>query len=234
MLRETQNQTKQTSKMNRIIMGFKLLTILGLTGCQQNTANQTVEQVTINKEVFTFYSKAESIIHTAKVLTIDNKSYDLIFCDIDISTPEGAKQKFISIEQLTDQQLKGKRIDLQKTYNWTPIKGKDILFVQIQPAGFKNEMELLDIRQKIELKLTSELENKKIGEWSASDLGPGGGNILFEVTSIDSALQTILQVLKQNNLYKRVLVGRRVLISNEDWFYEVIYPTKYSGDFNTM
>lgn len=215
-------------------MGFKLLTIMGLTGCQQNTTSQAVEQVMIKKEVLAFYDKAENIIHIARILTIDNKSYDLIFYDVDISTPEGSKQKFISIEQLTEQQLKGKQIDLQKTFTWTPFKWKNILFVQIQPAGFKNEMELLDIRQKIELKLTSELENKRIGEWSASDIGPGGGNILFDVTNIDSALQTILQVLKQNNLDKRVLVGRRVLISNEDWFYEVIYPTEYSGDFNTM
>jgi hypothetical protein len=221
-------------QMNIIIMGLKLLTILGLTGCKPNPANQTVEQVTINKEVYTFYSKAENIIHSAKVLTVDSKNFDLVFYDIDISTPEGAKQKYLSTEQLTDQQLNGKRIELQKIYNWTPTKGRDILFVQIQPAGFKTEMELLNIRQKIELKLTSALENSGIGEWSASDLGPGGGNILFEVTNMDSALKSILQVLKQNNLDNRVLIGRRVLISNEDWFYEVIFPTKYSGDFNTM
>jgi hypothetical protein len=220
--------------MKKIILGFKLLTIMGLASCQQNTTNQTVEQVTVKREVSAYYGKAENIIHTARILTIDNKSYDLIFCDVDISAPEGSKQKFISIEPLTDQQLKGKQIDLQKTFNWTPFKGNAILFVQIQPAGFKNVMELLDVRQKIELKLTSELENNRIGEWSASDLGPGGGNILFDVTNIDSALQTILQVLKKNKLDKRVLIGRRVLISNEDWFYEVIYPTKYSGDFNTM
>jgi len=24
------------------------------------------------------------------------------------------------------------------------------------------------------------------------------------------------------------------MIDKDDWFYEVIYPTKYSGDFNTM
>jgi hypothetical protein len=220
--------------MKKIILGFNLLTIMGLASCQQNTTNQTVEQVTIKREVSAYYGKAESIIHTARILTIDNKSYDLIFCDVDISSPEGSKQKFISIEQLTAQQLIGKQIDLQKAFSWTPFKGNAILFVQIQPAGFKNEMELLDVRQKIELKLTSELENKKIGEWFASDLGPGGGNILFNVTNIDSALQAILQVLKQNSLDQKVLIGRRVLISNEDWFYEVLYPTKYSGDFNTM
>lgn len=215
-------------------MGSKFLTFIGLTVCQQNTTSQTVEQVMIKREVVAYYYKAENIIHTARILTIDNKNYDLIFYDVDISTPEGSKQKFISIEPLTDQQLKGKQIDLQKTFKWTPFKGKDILFVQIQPVGFKSEMELLDMRQKIELKLTSELENKRIGEWSASDLGPGGGNILFTVSNIDSALLTILQVLKQYNLDKRVLVGRRVLISNEDWFYEVIYPTNYTGNFNTM
>jgi hypothetical protein len=220
--------------MRRIVLAFELLIILGLINCKQNPTNQIDGQVSIDKEVFTLYSKANSIVHTARVLTTEDNSFDLIFYDVDISTPEGAKQKFISIESLTEQQLKSKRIDLQKTYNWTPIKGKDILFVQIQTTGFKNEMELLDMRQKIEIKLTFELENKKLGEWVASDLGPGGGNMLYTVTNINNALHTILQVLKQNNLDKNTLIGRRVLISNEDWFYEVIYPTQYSGDFNTM
>ena len=58
--------------------------------------------------------------------------------------------------------------------------------------------------------------------------------MLYTVTNIEITLQTILQVLKQNNLDKNVLIGRRIMIDKGDWFYEVIYPTKFTGTFNTM
>ena len=211
-----------------------LLTLLTMTSCYQNTANHAGGQVSVDREVFTSYSKSDSILHVARALTVDGKTFDFLLYDVDISKPEKVRQKQISVEQLTQQQLDTKKAEIQTIYNWSPFDGNDILFVQIQPTGFKNEMELLDKRQHIEVELTSELGSKKLGEWAASDLGPGGGNILFAVTNVEDALQTILQFLKRNNLDKNVLIGRRILISSDDWFYEVIYPTKYSGDFNTM
>ncbi len=215
-------------------IAFKLLTLLGLAGCNQTASNQTNGQTFADKEVFTLYSKADSLVRVARVLTSDNKTFDLHFYEVDIATPEGAKQKFISTEQLTQQQLDSKKTELLSTYNWTPFKGNDVLFVQIQPTGFKDEMQLLDKRQEIEDKLSKAFEDKNLGEWFAGDLGPGGGNMLYTVHNIEQALQTTLQVLQQNKLDKNVLIGRRVLVADGDWFYEVIYPTKYSGDFNTM
>jgi hypothetical protein len=215
-------------------MGIKLLTLLALISCYQNSANQAGGQVSADKEVFTSYCKSHNVFHVARVLTIDGKTFNLLKYDVDISTPEKAKQKQISVELLTQKQLDTKKTDIKTIYNWIPFKGSNILFVQMQITGFKNEMELLDKRQEIEVKLTSKLESKKLGEWSASDLGPGGSNMLFSVTNVENALDTIIQLLKQNNLDKNVLIGRRILINNDEWFYEVIYPTKYSGDFNTM
>jgi hypothetical protein len=220
--------------MKRINMALGLLALLGLTSCNQNPTNMKDEQVYKDKEVFTLYDKTDSIVHTARVLTTDNINFDLLQYDIDISTPEDAKQKNISIEHLDQQKLDSAKTELQKTYNWTPFKGNNVLFIQIQPKGFKTETELLDKRQDIEDKLNSALDSKKLGEWFAGDIGPGGGNILFVITDVERALQTIMMVLKQNNLDKNVLIGRRVRTNNADWFYEVIYPTNYSGDFNTM
>ena len=122
------------------------------------------------------------------------------------------------------------------------LPGEEISLEQIAPLGDPISISVsgyslslrLNEAEHIEVELTSELGSKKLGEWAASDLGPGGGNILFAVTNVEDALQTILQFLKRNNLDKNVLIGRRILISSDDWFYEVIYPTKYSGDFNTM
>lgn len=112
--------------------------------------------------------------------------------------------------------------------------GNDVLFVQIQPRGFKDEMQLMDKRQKIETITSKALQDKKLGEWFAGDLGPGGGNSLYEVSDINRSIEIILNVLEQNGLEHNVLIGRRVLKDKADWFYEVIYPTKYAGAFNTM
>jgi hypothetical protein len=108
------------------------------------------------------------------------------------------------------------------------------LFVQIQPAGFRDEKQLLDKRQEVEDLLSKALENKELGKWFAGDIGPGGGNMLYTVKDIDKSMQIILEVLQQNKLDKNVLIDRRVLVDQDDWFYEVIYSTKFSGDFNTM
>jgi hypothetical protein len=218
-------------------MALRLLTILGLTSCSQGSGNKTDGQATTSladKEVFSLYRKTESVFHVARALTTGNDNFDLHLYEVNTSTAEGAKQSFVSVEHLTRQQLDSRKSELQSSYNWTPFKGNEVLFVQIQPTGFKNETELLDKRQDIETKLSDALEKKKLGEWFAGDLGPGGGNMLYTVTDIDKSLDIILAVLKQNNLDKNALIGRRVLVAEGDWFYEVIYPTKFSGDFNTM
>jgi hypothetical protein len=215
-----------------------LLTFLGLTSCNQNSDKQTNGQTNstllVDKETFCLYKKTDNIIYVARALTSGNDKFDLYLYEVNISTPEGANQTFTSIQQLTQKELDRKKTELQSSYNWTPFKGNEVLFVQIQPTGFKDEMQLLDKRQEIEDKISKALENKKLGEWFAGDLGPGGGNMLYTVTDIGKSLQVILDVMQQNKLEKNVLIGRRVLVDKDDWFYEVIYPTKYSGDFNTM
>ena len=220
------------------IITLGLLTFLGLTSCNQNSDKQTDGQTNstllADKEIFSLYKKTDSIIYVARVLTTGNDNFDLHLYEVNISTPEGAKQAFTSVKRLTQQELDNKETELQSNYNWTPFRGDEVIFVQIQPTDFKDEMQLLDKRQEIESKLSKALENEKLGEWFAGDLGPGGGNMLYTVTDIDKSLQIILDILQQNKLDKNVLIGRRVLVAKDDWFYEVIYPTKYSGDFNTM
>ena len=215
-----------------------LLTFLSLTSCHQTSNKQTNEQektvMLADKEIFSLYKKSDSVIHIARVLTTGNDVFDLHLYEVNISTPEGARQTFVSVQPLTNQQFSERKAELQSNYNWTPLKGDKVLFVQIQPTGFSDEIQLLNKRQEIEDKLSKALENEKLGEWFAGDLGPGGGNMLFTVTDIEKSLQLILQVLQNNKLNKNVLIARRILIDEGDWFYEVIYPTRYSGDFNTM
>ena len=202
-----------------------------LFGCGDSNKNISPQT---DKEVFTFYSKTDSLVQVARTLTTDNKSFNLFLYEVNISKPKDARQKFISSEQFTLQQLNDKKSELTKTYTWTTFKGENVLFIQIQPTGFKDEAELLDKRQLIEDKINAALSNKKLGEWMAGDLGPGGGNMLYTVTTIDNAMPIVLQVLQQNKLDKNVLIGRRVMVDSGDWFYEVIYPKSFSGEFNTM
>ena len=95
-------------------------------------------------------------------------------------------------------------------------------------------MDVMRKRQDVEDKINSIFESEKLGEWFAGDMGPGGGNILYDVYQVDDAMQAILGVLKQSKLEGSTLIGRRVLLSDQDWFYEVIYPSNYTGGFNTM
>ncbi|CAN5400174.1 hypothetical protein BH10ACI2_BH10ACI2_19170 [soil metagenome] len=185
-------------------------------------------------EVFTLYRKTENIFHVARALTTNTGDVDLHLYEVDTSTPEGAKQTFVSLEHLTQQQLAKRKTELQSSNNWIPFKKYEVLFVQIQPNGFKDEIELLDKRQDIEAQLSNELESKRLGEWLASDIGPGGGNMLYKVSDVDSSLEAVLTVFRRNNLITSVLVGRRVFVADGEWFYEVIYPTNFTGNFNTM
>ena len=98
----------------------------------------------------------------------------------------------------------------------------------------QNEFEILNKRQEIEDEISEELQNENLGEWFAGDIGPGGGNMLYTVSNINEAMETTLQVIAKNNLSKNVVIGKRIMISNGDWFYEVIYPENFSGIFNTM
>lgn len=217
---------------------LRFLIFFGLTGCNQTLDKQAGEQTAIvsltDKEVFSLYKKVDSVIYVARALETDSDFVDLHLYEVNISIAEGAKQRFASVEHLTRQQLESRKNKLQSAYTWTPLKGDDVLFVQIQPTGFKDEMQLMDKRQEIETLTSKALQDKKLGEWFAGDLGPGGGNILYRVSDINRSIEIILNVLQQYELEHDVLIGRRVLVDKADWFYEVIYPTKYSGDFNTM
>ena len=213
-----------------------IMTFLCLVSWGQNkpTGGHKNETLLVDNEVFSLYKKTDNVINIARALTTGKDKVDIYLYALNISTPEGAKQTFTSVQTTTRQQINTRKNELLRNYNWKPFKGKEILFVQIQPTGFEDEMQLLDKRQEIEDKLSQALEPKKLGEWFAGDLGPGGGNMLYTVTDVNKSIKVILQVLQDNNLYKNVLIGRRVLLDKDDWFYEVIYPTKYSGDFNTM
>src|SRR2546421_9850014 len=103
----------------KFIMG--LLTFLDLTSCNQNSNKQTDRQANSTllayKEIFSLYKKTDSIIYVARALATGNAKFDLHLYKLNISTPEGAKQTFESVQQLTEQELDNKKAELQNNYN---------------------------------------------------------------------------------------------------------------------
>lgn len=199
-----------------------------------STPERVAKTEPVEKEIFTLYRKTENVFHIARAISTNPENFDLLLYEVNTSRPEAAEQKFVSVEHLTQPQLTSRKNALQVGYNWDPFKHSDVLFVQIQPKDFKNEIEVLDKSHEIEAQLSRVLESRKLGEWIASDVGPGGGNSLYKVIDIDKSLEILVTVLNENKLDKSVLIGRRVFVTEDDWFYEVIYPAEFSGVFNTM
>ena len=145
-----------------------------------------------------------------------------------------AAQTFINSKALSSENEAITIKSQSSNFKWTPYKVGLTLFVQIEPSAFKDEMEALDKRQDIEQKIEIALKSKGLGDWTAGDLGPGGANMLFEVSNVDNATSVILEVLTKAGLDKKTIIGRRIYTEEEDWFYEVVYPNTFNEVFLTM
>ena len=158
----------------------------------------------------------------------------LISYDINTSKPEQAFQRFKNSYKLKSESEANNLKSKKTTFNWVPYKAPIILFVQIQPAAFKDEFKALDIRDEVETKINEALNVKDQGQSVAGDIGFEGANILFEVNNDNNSLQIILDILQKSGLEKYTIIGRRVNTAANDWFYEVIYPYNFNGIFQTM
>lgn len=108
-----------------------------------------------------------------------------------------------------------------------------IIFVQMYPRN-ENDFHILDLRHKMEEMIHEKLKSHGLGEWIAGDLGPGGANMLFEVTEWKKSIRIIMNILNQEGLLKNSLILKRLNTAKDDWNYEIIYPIDYEGEFNQM
>ena len=120
----------------------------------------------------------------------------------------------------------------------TQIGGESqrVLFVQIVPdtvMGTIDVFRFLNLRHQVEDEIDKSLRNKMLGEWVAGDLG-AGANMLFHVNDWNRATELVLEILKEEELIDHVLVTKMIMISEEEWNYEIIYPVEYQGIFNSM
>lgn len=214
------------------------IALLGLSfslfSCGQvaGNAKETSTLTRTGNELWTLYSKQDSIYHVKRLLASDS-GYMLLSYDINSSQPEAASQRFTRKESVD-------RVDVNKFrsenpgFDWMPFNGTPTLFVQVGPSAFKDEMDALGKRQRIEQKIDKDLHSKNAGSWVGGDLGPGGANMLFEVQNTDQAKAIIGAILVKEGLNRETIIGRRIYTAKDDWFYEVIYPLDYTGVFLTM
>jgi len=202
---------------------FVVITFLAI--CVSGGSNN----MEFNREGKTLFKREGNVFNVIRIYEHNEYQNRILKYVLDANVPESLSQKFINEEIINKKQNE----NIVKEFNWKQFKGNNVVFVQIQPIGFKTEMELLNVRQEIEDRIGKRLTKSKLGEWLAGDLGPGGGNMLFEVNDMEKAIENVLETLHQNKLENKAIIGRRIYREKDDWFYEVIYPEKYSGKFDT-
>jgi hypothetical protein len=222
-----------------------LAILIALSSCGQQPTDsaKTVKDTTskstsistpmqLDQELWTLYTKSDTVYHVKRLVSNDN-NYFLLTYDVNASLPEQAHQTFIDKQAVNRNDLSTIKTS-NSSFDWKPFKATPVLFVQLQYSFFKDQMAALDKRQQLEQLIDKELRSKFLGHWIAGDIGPGGANMLFEVQHIDKANAIVFALLVKEGLGNATLIGRRVNVTAEDWFYEVVYPSSYNGVFMTM
>ena len=142
----------------------------------------------------------------------------------------------------TSQPLNLKKIDSLKNeyykvgYTTKESDFKEVMFIQILPDSAMSDIEyfkFLNLRHNVESEIGDLLEIKGLGQWFAGDMG-AGANMLFSLNSWNEANELVIEYLKNENLIDHVLIARRFTVSSDNWHYEIVYPLKYEGKFNSM
>lgn len=116
------------------------------------------------------------------------------------------------------------------------VDEKDVMFIQIVPDSAMGNFEafgFLNLRQEIEERIDQRLKDENLGEWFAGDMG-AGGNMLFFINDWNKATEVVLEILEQEKLIHHVLIAKRIMVAQDDWSYEIVYPLGYEGVFNQM
>jgi hypothetical protein len=157
--------------------------IIGLISCAQSTAGTHATTVDISKsvqsdkELWTLYSKSDTVCHVKRLISSDS-NYVLLTYDIEIGPFEAVNQSLIEKDTVKKKDLE--RIRSQSAgFNWKPFTATPILFVQLQATAFKDEMAALYKGHQVEQIIDADLKSRNLGSWIAGDVGPGGANMLF-------------------------------------------------------
>jgi hypothetical protein len=182
---------------------------------------------------YSFYKNDSDTIEFVRIVK-DSSNVRQITGTISFDSNYNTCQKIIQIKNIqTNEMEKIESELLEKGYRSKFDNKKNLMFIQIRPKDL-NDLKVLDLRHKMETKIESRLSKNGIGEWVAGDLGPGGANMLFEVSDWDNAFQIVIELLNSEGLINNCLISKRLYTADDDWNYEVVYPTDYNGIFNQM
>lgn len=224
-------------------MKHLIITILGfgiLTSCTYRPKEKRLTKFKDddNQIVESFYKKTSDTIEFKRVLsngTILKIQSGIIFLGEYALT----HQRFNSIHQLPNSNnIIDSLRNRFKTDGFVEkiLKNRDVMFVQIVPDTTMDTIDalrFLNLRQDIEGKIDARLQSMNLGDWFAGDMG-AGANMFFFVDDWKKSTDIVMEVLKEEELLDHVLIAKRIMTTEEDWGYEVVYPTGYQGVLHQM
>lgn len=201
--------------------------------CNNQTNRKPTEKVEIKYVSSNYKSETEGKIKFSRIVK-DSSSLNLIEGQISFDENYNTLQEITNKRIVSESEVDSIKSSLKnKGYQESFDNIGKIIFVQMQLKN-ENDLQVLDLRHSMENKIHVRLNNNGLGEWIAGDLGPGGANMLFEVTEWEKSIELIMAILNQENLLDKSLIMKRLNTAEDDWNYEIIYPIDYNGIFNQM
>jgi hypothetical protein len=223
-------------------MKYLVMTILGfgiLTACTYRPKEKRLSNFNSNLQILeSFYKKDNGTIAFKRVLS-SGMSLKIQAGDIFVDKFALTHQKFTSVDlfEYSDVILDSLRKQFtNEGFVEKTQEGRDVMFIQIIPDSAMSSTDalgFLNFRQEIEDKIDRRLQADNLGEWFAGDMG-AGGNMLFFVNDWEKSTETVMEVLKDQELLDHVLIAKRIFATEDDWSYEIVYPAEYEGIFNQM
>lgn len=212
---------------------LRFLSLLVFFGCN-NSQKQNLNFKPMNLEYkYSYYKNENDTIEFVRIVK-DSSNIRQIKGTISFDSNYNTCQKITHIKNIQINEMENIESELlEKGFRNKFDNKKNLMFIQIRPKD-ENDLKVLDLRHKLETKIESRLSNNGIGEWVAGDLGPGGANMLFEVSDWDNSFQLVIELLNSEGLINNCLISKRLYTADDDWNYEVVYPTDYDGIFNQM
>lgn len=211
---------------------FILITILAL-GCNNQAHKEQIKKVDIEYISSYYKNKIEDKIEFSRIVR-DSSIFYNIEGEITLDENYNTIQKIISKKIISESEVSLiKDILEKKDYRDVFDTVSKVIFVQLQIEN-DDFIEVLELRHSIENKIHNKLNSDGFGAWIAGDLGPGGANMLFEVTDWDKAIHLTMEILENEGVLDKSLITKRLNLAEDDWNYEIIYPIDYNGVFYQM
>lgn len=222
------------------ILYYAFIVLTSLTACKngKNETEQSEESKVssgLGKEVAVFYANKDSFMYVKRYIVSGN-AYSQLNYSINITRGGFMLHKQIEKINYPDEEAyKKSRLELGE-YNWQPRKGQQEIVAQIKHHAFKSDSAEMAAGEEIINKVSKHLHEKNLGISGSHDIGADGLNIIFSVENIDESLKIIMNVIEDvigsYKLEVATIIARKVLMSDDKWFLEALYPEQFVSYIN--